>query len=77
MKVTMTKTTIDITGNGNDWTRADHRLHDALLRAGADEEVMDQEQDGSCHTRLTLPTSSLDERLNRMIADAAHASIQP
>src|SRR3990167_7585013 len=49
---------IVITGNGDEWDDADHCLHDAMLAAGADAEVYDQEPDGNCYTYLTLPDAA-------------------
>jgi hypothetical protein len=69
----MNQTTIDIPGNGDDWTELDHALHDAMLVAGAVEDVYDQEQDGSCHTFLTLPADRITPALREMIIDAPNA----
>lgn len=62
---------IDITGNGGEWFDADHRLYDAMVAAGADEDVYDQEPDGSCHTFLTIP--EVTDRLRELIELAPHA----
>jgi hypothetical protein len=69
----MNQTTIDITGNGDDWTDIDHALHDAMRVAGAVEDVYDQEQDGSCHTFLVIRTDRITPALRDLIEDAPNA----
>ena len=64
---------IVITGNGDEWDDADHCLHDAMLAAGADAEVYDQEPDGNCYTYLTLPDADFSPVLRELVEEAPHA----